>query len=324
MSIENQKIIAMITHGASANEIVAATGLSHRQLFYRMYLLESMGYVFNKSYYSTGDIVYEIKTTLEKESVPTIITRPGENRLTVATLADLHLNSVLDDVALLNIVYDFCAKEGIHLIINGGDLLDGFFGRSEKRHNTGYGQVRYFLDKYPFDPHIINCIILGNHDKDLLDKLGIDLRKVFAAYRHDFLSLGYGCGKLRIKRDAIYVKHHVKNGHKMEEKLSGLIFAEHSHLFRYVNMADFTKIIVPSLSHINHDEFPFPSFLKTTINFSKGIITYIDVEQYICTDKIYKVNEAQLPVNSTKKYNDCLEEFRLPYRESGNSRKRKL
>ena len=48
----NNMIINMLKIGASANEIANATGLSNKQLYYRLSLLQLKGYDYQKKYIS--------------------------------------------------------------------------------------------------------------------------------------------------------------------------------------------------------------------------------------------------------------------------------
>ena len=61
MSDINKKILELISKGATVNEICAKTGLSNRQLFYRMNMLEIMGYNFSRKYYNNGEILYNYR-----------------------------------------------------------------------------------------------------------------------------------------------------------------------------------------------------------------------------------------------------------------------
>ena len=115
-------------------------------------------------------------------------------------ISDLHLGSLYDCIDLLKEIYDFCLKNNIHIIINAGDLIDGFMGLPEKR-VYGEEQIEYLLKNYPFDPSILNFITLGNHDEDYFLKTHQDISKILKSKRHDLVCLGYGLGKLKIKRD---------------------------------------------------------------------------------------------------------------------------
>ena len=47
-------------------------------------------------------------------------------------ISDLHFGSKFERVDLMNIVYDYAIKNNINLIVIGGDLIDGTFGREKK------------------------------------------------------------------------------------------------------------------------------------------------------------------------------------------------
>ena len=67
MTETNQKIIDMILKNASVNEISKVTGLSNKQLFYRLNMLKIKGYNFSRKYYYDGEITYKLQKGFEKQ-----------------------------------------------------------------------------------------------------------------------------------------------------------------------------------------------------------------------------------------------------------------
>ena len=315
----NQLILSMILENASLYEISTITGLSNKQLFHRLNMLKFQGYDFSRKYYYTGDIVYRLKKEPDPDNEISLITKSSDNEVRAIFISDLHLTNKKDRIDLLNQIYDFCIKENIHIIINGGDLLDGFFGyHLDKKTLDSQEQIDYLLKNYPYDKNILNFICLGNHDYSILKKSGQNIETILSLKRHDLISLGYGIGKLNIKNEEILVKHFkapvVKHYNEIPERL---VLIGHTHRSQCSFSNNQAQIYIPSLSNMQSqkDKFPFPGFIFATMNFNNGYIDYLVLHQYIILDKIYKINEIEH--NMSQNTNACenikYEEDRTPY-----------
>lgn len=295
----NQKILDMIAKNASVNEISKVTGLSNKQLFYRLNMLKIKGYNFSRKYYYDGEICYKLQKGFETVKDISLITRPEDTEISMVFISDLHLSNKRDRVDLLNKVYNFCIKEGIHTIINGGDIIDGLLGyQNQKKFKTLEEQVEYMLKVYPYDKNILNFICLGNHDYNLLATQGQNLETIFLAKRHDIVSLGYGKGVLNIKNDKLIVLHPTTPTISPIESINdGLMLKGHYHNSKNIVNGNLTCIQLPSLSNVISD---LPGFIKAKLIFSKGIISDGVFEQYVFMDKIYKVNESNYQLGRGK------------------------
>lgn len=323
MTETNQKILDMILKNASVNEICAHTGLSSKQLFHRLNMLKIKGFNFSRKYYSDGEICYKLDKGFVYDKEVSLITKPTENEIKMVFLSDLHLCSENQRLDLLNEVYELCAKEGIHVIINGGDLIDGLFGPSKKMFDSYEKQIEYAIKNHPFDKNILNFICLGNHDYASLDKTGQDLETAINNKRHDIIPLGYGRGVLNIKNDKIFVIH---SDTPLENNITlqtggRLILYGHGHIMSTKIESHDVKISLPTLSNIaipsNGYKMP-PSMLISTLTFKNGCIEYGNFEQYIFLDKIYKVNETKCDLFRGKNMDLTEiknEENRTPYKE---------
>ena len=63
------------------------------------------------------------------------------------------------------------------------------------------------------------------------------------------------------------------------------------------------SIYVSSLSdmQVNGEEnYPFPSFVKATIDFTNGVFSKSVFEQYIFVDKMYKISESHYDLSKGK------------------------
>jgi len=308
MTETNQKIIDMILNNTSVNEICSETGLSNKQLFYRLNMFKVKGFDFSRKYYEDGEITYKLNKGFKEDSDISLLTSPKTKEIKIVFLSDLHLSNEHERLDLLNQVYDFCAKENIHVIINGGDLIDGLIGPDKKKHNTYEKQIDYAIKNHPFDKNILNFICLGNHDYKALETTGQNLETALLNKRHDIVPLGYGYGKLNIKNDEIIVKHPKTPITKSFQIDRGLIVTGHSHRSQSSVIGNVVNMGLPSLSNLKNytpnEEFSLPGFVVGNINFYKGFFQTGNFEQYIFLDKMYKVNEVNYELIKGASLND--------------------
>lgn len=319
MTETNQKILDMILKNATANEISSETGLSSKQLFYRLNLLKAKGFNFSKKYYSDGEITYKLQKGFQTEKEISLITSPNEQQIRLIFISDLHLASIKDRVDLLNQVYEFCSKEDIHIIINSGDMVDGFLGYAIKKYTSFEKQIEYMLKVYPYDKNILNFTCLGNHESDALERTGQNLETILEIKRHDIIPLGYGIGKLKIKNDEIIIKHPKTNFSKnIDISNNNLVIYGHSHRAKNEVHENRVNLYVPTLSDLQRHQGVFPGFIKATIEFHNGIFINGNFEQYIMIDKIYKVNESSYDLY----YGKNLEQNNIKYEEDRDDSKK--
>lgn len=308
MSETNKKILQMIKENFYLNEISAITGLTSKQIFHRISMLSCEGYNFSKKYFYSGDIIYELQEKLISEKDVALITSPRNNQLKAVFISDLHFGNKKDRIDLLNQIYEYCIKEGIHIIINCGDILDGVFGSEDTKKITNpEKQIDYLQKNYPYDKNILNFICLGNHDYSVLKKTGQNLETILSTKRHDLVSLGYGIGKLKVKNEEILIKHFAIPIIKHYDSISSnFTLIGHTHRAQSTISNNKIEIYVPSLSDMQSekDKFPFPGFISADISFKNGFFEHIILHQYIILDRIYKINETQYNINNTDNINN--------------------
>ena len=308
MTEMNQRILDMIAKNASVNEICSVTGLSNKQLFYRLNMFKVKGFDFSRKYYEDGEITYKLNKGFKEDHDISLITSPKTSEIKIAFLSDLHLSNEHERLDLLNEVYNFCANENIHVIINGGDLIDGLIGPDKKKHSTYEKQIDYAIKNHPFDKNILNFICLGNHDHKALEITGQNLETALLNRRHDIVPLGYGYGKLNIKNDEIVVRHPKTPTTKMEPTTRGLIVTGHSHRSQSSVIGNIINIGLPSLSSLENytpnESFSLPGFIVGKISFYKGFFQTGIFEQYVFLDKVYKVNELNYELIKGASLND--------------------
>lgn len=296
MTDSTLELLRLINEEKTANEIATKLNISNKQLYNRITMLKNKGFDFEKKYYHDGNIIYsKIKKLLVREQNEVkIITKKEGQTFRAIIISDLHIGNELQRLDLLDKVYDYCTKEGIHIIINGGDLIDGTFSAGNQKYKNPTKQIDYLLKVFPFDKNILNFTLLGNHDFSVLNKTGQDLAIVLQSYRHDIIPVGYEFGKINIKDSSIFLKHEIdanKNKIKVKGIENSIILEGHSHQMKIVSNSINCNISIPSLSDINWKN-TLPTILKLDITFNNKKFYNVLITQLLINDKIYILNET--------------------------------
>ena len=308
MSETTKKLLELISAGKTLNEISDLMGISHKRLFNYLTMIRNKGFDFDRKYYDTGDIIYVPKKGIvrNKSFGVGVITDINSYTYSAMVISDIHFRSCFEIERVMDRIYNFCIKEGIHNIILTGDILDGTFSKKQIKKSNSYEQIEYFLKIYPFDKNIINFVLLGDHDYSILKDTGQDFSMVLDSYRHDIVNLGYGFGRLFIKNDSVGLKHSIKKCPTNFSDDDSVLLLGHTHNFKVVASGKKNYIYVPSLSNLclyNAGYEGLPSVLLFKILFEQNVINTIYVHQLVVLDKIYFVNESVLSVASVKKGN---------------------
>lgn len=293
------QLLKLINEGKTLNEISEVMNISNKKIFNLLTMIRNKGFEFDRKYYYNGDIIYVPKTSFITENIigTNIITSPNDNNFEALVISDLHIGNNEERIDLLNMAYDYCVKEGIHIIIVCGDIIDGMYGRFPKIHDNIHAQIDYAIQNYPFDKSILNFATLGDHDYDAMKNYGQNIARVFESYRHDIIPLGYCNGQINVKNDKIIVRHPSDkfDEFKSESMNRCLSLNGHSHKMKISTSTNDTTINIPTLSGLTcNTELPIPSAVRMNLEFKNGMIWNGIFSQLIFTDKgIYRVNEYQ-------------------------------
>lgn len=316
----NEQLIRKIMQGKNLNEIEQLTGMSRKQIYERLKILKTQGYIFDRQYCYNGQIYYKLGEVLQdKKASTTIVTSKSENTFKAVLISDMHFCSGLERLDAVDAVYNYCKKQNINVIINAGDVIEGncsINGRTLGKEliENLESQVKYLIDNYPVDKDILNFVCLGNHDASVLKNIGLDVGETLINNRHDIVPIGYGLGLLNIKSDIIVVKHEMK-----EQKDSGpmykLVLKGHSHKMKVTNSDTFVTVSIPNLSD------NLPSAIEMIIDFQQGCINNVLLNQLIFVNKsMIKMNEinisslvAKLKINEMAKMNEMQNDMGLGY-----------
>ncbi len=281
-------LLTKLMEGTTINELMVATNLSFKKVCYHLYLLKAWGYNIRYDYFSNGEIKCSLTNEVHENKRNNLYVVNNEKKLKVILLSDLHLTSANERLDLLNEVYDYMVNENIHIILNGGDILDGFVGSGDRLYSTGIEQIKYLINNHPYQKDIISFICLGDHDKSILKKSNIDIINALKSFRLDLVPLGYNNAKLKIYDDEVTLRHLSSD----KEMSDGLILSGHSHCFKLTATPEHTHLVLPSLSNISVNNFSYPGFIKATLDFKDGLIVHSLFEQYLWMEKLEKVNEV--------------------------------
>lgn len=116
--------------------------------------------------------------------------------------SDNHFGNVHSRLDVVHALYDLFQKEGIRVVYNGGNMIDGEHGFNKNELiPEGHGmtnQVNYLAKNFPFIPGITTKFIAGDdHEGWYAQREGINIGEYIvdrrrAAGKNDFEYLGYG------------------------------------------------------------------------------------------------------------------------------------
>ncbi len=270
MSVKSELLFELIKQKLTINEICEQLQLSRKQIYYILRMMEDKGFEFNRQYYDNGDIIYTPKTIItqnNQKNYVDIITK-NSNTLRAVAISDLHIGNKKQRLDAIDKIYDYCVKEGIHIIFICGDLIDGTYGKGDKLIKNPEQQIEFVLNKYPYDHSILNIAVLGDHDYSVAESASQNLAVALKNYRHDIIPIGFGLGEININKGKIVLMH--KFGYKYQKEFdkmvsiknlhNDLILQGHYHSpfrIQYINTNYF--VTIPTLSDIrDFASEPFP------------------------------------------------------------------
>ena len=319
--LNNYKVlIDLINKNVSNADICKQLNITFSELTSKLLELKNLGISYQRKYYSNGMIQYVpisriscLKNNAKQSQEETIITDKFENEIRIVASSDFHYGNSECRQDLIEKAFNYCVQNGIHIIMCGGDLLDGVFSKGTQIISDPYEQVKYFLENYPHDDSILTFSVGGDHDLSILSSSCLDLSLITSNYRPDVIIPGYNNSIINIKNDMIHLYHHTENGVKFTRD-AGITLHGHSHNYsiRTSYNGKTLDICVPSLSNILQ---PVPTILDMAIKFKNGFISEVCVKQIMLENKpivlgefnYYKDNNTVGPINNTENYKSLAE-----------------
>ena len=269
------KLLQLLRAGKNNREICEVLNISSDQLYDELLKLKNRGIRHSRKYYSDGSIKYsnvstmqDLKNYMDANQDRTIITDSKENSMKFLLISDLHFGNELERIDLIDRAYNYCIKNGINIILYGGDLIDGAFTRESQKISDLYEQIECFIKHYPQDKSILTFSVAGDHDISAFNTASLDIIEMCNNFRHDIVIGGYNNTGINLKNDQIHLYHHIEAG-VMRQTTAPIILHGHSHKYSTEMKKNSLNITIPTLSNINQ---PMPTVLELDVYFSKGYI----------------------------------------------------
>lgn len=268
-------LMQLLKEGKNNKEICENLKIDSNQLYEELLKLRNKGIRHSRKYYSDGSIKYHNISTMQDlrnyngiGQDRTIITDTNENSMKVLLISDLHFGNELERLDLIERAYNYCIKNGISIILCGGDIIDGAYTKGTQKISDLYQQIEYFIKNYPYDKSILTFSVAGDHDISAFNTSSLDIIEMCNNYRHDIIIGGYNNTGINLKNDKVHLYHHVEAG-AMRQTDAPIILHGHSHKYTTEIKNNSLNITIPTLSGINQ---PMPSALELNLYFSKGYI----------------------------------------------------
>lgn len=223
--------------------------------------------------------------------------------LKLMVISDLHIGNIKSDEEALNTVYNHCAKNGIHVIIICGDIIDGTYSQTKIIVNPEK-QIEHLIKIYPFDKNIINLYSTGDHDSSISD-IGMSLALALNKRRHDICPLSteikeHQTDKIIINNNNILVSHKApvfEFNHSLNCKLHLIGHNHCSKTLINLNKENLStpRIYVPPLAHNSIlGETNIPRAVELTIHMDENLNfkTIQKKDLLILNDKTINVSET--------------------------------
>ena len=300
------QLLQLIKEGKNNREICEIFNISFNQLYDELLKLKTKGIKYSRKYYSDGSIKYNKITKLKKlnENVnKTIITDNQEDNIKFLLISDLHFGNEFENLGLIDRAYNYCIKNGINIILCGGDFIDGSFSKSPQKITDLYDQIEYFIKNYPQDKNILTFGVAGDHDFSTLKRASLDIIEICNNRRNDIIIGGYNNAEINIKNDKIHLFHNMLGG-RMHSAQAPIILCGHLHKYMTQQKNNSLYITLPTLSNINQQ---MPSALELDVSFSKGYISsavikhlYFGTQDFVLSESEFNLLNGRYTNNEIK------------------------
>lgn len=296
-------LLQLIKEGKNNREICEIFNISFNQLYDELLKLKTKGVKYSRKYYSDGSIKYNKIKKLKKlnENVnKTIITDNQENNMKFLLISDLHFGNEFENLGLIDRAYNYCIKNGINIILCGGDFIDGSFSKSPQKITDLYDQIEYFIKNYPQDKNILTFGVAGDHDFSTLKRASLDIIEICNNRRHDIIIGGYNNAEINIKNDKIHLFHNILGG-RMHSAQAPIILCGHLHKYMTQQKNNSLYITLPTLSNINQQ---MPSVLELDVSFSKGYISSAVIKHLYFGTQDFVLSESEFNLLNERNSNN--------------------
>ena len=319
----NQKekaVLDLIALNKSKNEIVSLLNITNQEFYEIFSKFKTLGIDFYRDYYSNGNIkykkIYDIEPVIiKRKNLKWLhLTEDDNESITMLFLSDPHYGSGFEYKDVMDMAYEYCAKKGIHVVVNTGDNVDGTFSKVQQRITDPYEQLEYFLENYPQDDHIITFTIGGDHDYSLLRKYAINLLEAIENRRHDIVPLAFHEGFIKVKKEKIALRHYFPNLNQYVNiygfsKENYKFYATGHFHFKQINFNDYqVRLQLSSMSSSNYSNqvYALPKAFAVTFNFNGDYFDHVVIEEVSFDKEVSILGTYKFPLSK-----DSLQELEI-------------
>lgn len=231
--------------------------------------------------YVDGIMVFKKNTSKINSTSKRKIDDPRLNHNQICVVSDTHFGNKLNQLHLLNAVYEEAYNRGIKTVLHVGDLVDGYYTNRKENPRLQFlhgfdEQVGYVVDMYPEIDGMTTYYILGSHDETHYKNGQATANEWIRRCRKDMIYLGQDIGEINIDSVKIILDHPGDGSaqaisYKAQKRIEilephskpKLLLIGHYHKSYSFSYRNIQCIEVPALCH------------KTQFQQKKGLMNYL-------------------------------------------------
>lgn len=290
-----EQIIDLIKNGVTFQELGDALKLNEQELLARINHFRNYGFLIEPNYdFDAATKLYLGRSFESVKSNVNMAIHAG-SRIRFIAISDTHLGNVNDRLDFVKRIYEYAARQGIHVILHIGDLLENYTTdvryRNMLKMKDPIKAAKYVINEYPKDKSITNYILGGNHDFRSVMNSGIDALYLISQSRPDMVSLGYKLATIEVNGNYIGLHHpflhreetSIDNEIKQEFKQDkpSFVLRGHTHTNLYYmngsSLGDsYPVIFVPAMCCDKADRIP--GALDIEVSFQGNKMSRLEVQ----------------------------------------------
>lgn len=215
-----------------------------------------------------GKYYYTLKKSNTRIDMP--VSKIDSDKMLI--ISDTHLGSRLQNYYYLDLLYEYAIKNNIHVILHGGDLMQGSVKPVLVEYSNMYEQASSVIKKYPYDENINNYILFGNHDyfvfrkSEALEDLFLD--------RKDMNLLGVKKSYLNWNNYLISISHHLpKCDYELQRYETQIKFCGHRHELHLKDGTIYLPTLSDDIKYYGSENYP--GFLEAIMNNKEIIVNHL-------------------------------------------------
>ena len=143
MNEVQEKILEFAMAGQTLEEMSKTLNIPKREIKAHINELRRIGYNIVRQFYYNGVQKYYLDKSVPEDGI-NLLGVPKNDTFRALAASDYHIGSTKENLDYINMIYEFAINNGIHIIFNGGDLIEGHLNRH--KHQTREEQIEYLLE----------------------------------------------------------------------------------------------------------------------------------------------------------------------------------